>query len=268
MVNEQSVSLIISTYNWPKALELCLHSIQKQSVLPDEIIIADDGSKEPTKELIEKVQTFFPIPIVHVWQPDEGFQLAKIRNKAIAKSKYEYIIQIDGDLFLHRHFIKDHLAACEKGFFITGSRVILNKKLSDKVLSNPPEKISIFSKGITNFFNGIRQKLLGNILAKKYKTGKNKYYVKGCNMAFWKKDLIEVNGYNESFTGWGREDSELAIRLINNGIEKKFLKLQGIVYHIYHKESDRSSEPNNVTMMEQAIQNKTVWCNIGLKLYL
>jgi glycosyltransferase involved in cell wall biosynthesis len=247
-------SLIISTYNWPSALNLCLLSVLKQTILPDEIVIADDGSKEDTKELIEAFSAKSPVPVKHVWQPDEGFQLAKIRNKAIVEAKYPYIIQIDGDLILHDHFIEDHLQLQEKGYFVSGSRVLLSEETSAALLKNNTIDVFKYYSGGKNHFNKLRNKFLRQWLSTRYKvSGKNKYYVKGCNMAFWKEDLLKVNGYNESFTGWGREDSELAIRLINAGIRKKFLKMGGITYHIYHKEASKELEPRNVQMMQRAI---------------
>ena len=91
-------SLIISTYNWPEALRLCLLSVLGQSVLPDEVIIADDGSTGQTADVVEAMRPLFPVKLIHVWQEDNGFQLSKIRNKAIAMSSCDYIIQVDGDL--------------------------------------------------------------------------------------------------------------------------------------------------------------------------
>ena len=106
------------------------------------------------------------------------------------------------------------------------------------------------------------------MLARHYKTkGRHKYYVKGCNMAFWTKDLVSVNGYNEAFTGWGREDSEIAIRLMNAGIGKQFMKMGGICYHLYHKVASREMEARNIAMMEDAIKQKTVRAVEGLSKY-
>ena len=89
-----SCSLIIATYNWPEALNLVLLSIQKQTILPNEIIIADDGSSSKTQMLIADFQKIFSIPLIHVWHEDKGFRLAKIRNKAIKIANFSYIIQI------------------------------------------------------------------------------------------------------------------------------------------------------------------------------
>jgi glycosyltransferase involved in cell wall biosynthesis len=266
---KQNCSLIVSTYNWPGALLLCLKSVVEQSVLPGEIIVADDGSKNDTKELVEAFAETSPVPVKHVWQPDEGFQLARIRNRAIAQASFPYIIQIDGDLILHPHFIKDHLHIRQEGYFVSGSRVLLSKETSEGLIKNQSLQVNRYHKGSRNFFNKFRNPLLRRVLSTRYKMrGKNKFYVKGCNMAFWKKDLVKVNGYNEAFTGWGKEDSEIAIRLTNAGIKKKFLKMGGVCYHLYHQEASRELEQKNERMMERSIEEKKVFAESGLDQYL
>ena len=265
-----AISLVISTYNWPAALELCLKSVLSQSSLPGEVIIADDGSGDETRELIKKYQQTFPVPLLHIWQPDEGFQLAKIRNRAFVAASGEYLVQIDGDLILHNHFVKDHNLFKEKNRFVTGSRVLLSPRTTNSLIKNISIDVKKYSVGDSNFFNGIRIPFpaLKNLIGRTYKNSlKNKFYVKGCNMAFWKKDLIKVNGYNETFTGWGKEDSELAIRLINAGIKKRFLKFGGICYHLNHQEASREKEAGNFRMMEEADRNKFIFSPMGMDQY-
>jgi len=262
-------SLIISTYNWPQALELCLMSVLNQTQLPNEIIISDDGSTKETKNLIDSFKAKTKIPIQHIWHEDEGFQLAKIRNKSIVASNYEYIIQIDADIILHSCFIEDHLAIAEESCFITGSRTLLSNELSKVVLDNKIVKFGSYIKGSKNFLNGLRNITLRNYLSTRYKiTGKNKFDVKGCNMSFWKNDLLAVNGYDEQYSGWGREDSDLAIRLINKGVKKKYLKMGGIEYHIYHREVDRSNLEENTLKMNNSIAQNIKWAENGLNKYL
>lgn len=262
-------SLLIATYNWPVALELCLKSVLIQKTLPGEIIIADDGSREETKELIDRLRTDFPIPLRHVWQLDEGFQLARIRNKGIAAASFSYIIQIDGDLILHPYFIEDHLKLSKPGYFTTGSRMLLSPHTTQRVIEKGQLAGTKVFAGNKNIFNGLRNKWIRNLLAHHYKNkGKNIFYVKGCNMAFWKDDLIKVNGYNESFFGWGKEDSEIAIRLMNAGVKKQFLKMGGICYHLYHREVSREMEEKNTQMMTKAIKAKFTWAETGLSQYL
>src|SRR6478735_11914615 len=117
------ISLLISTYNWPEALLLVLKSALSQSVLPCEILIADDGSKEETRQIIEQFQENSLIPIRHIWQEDIGFRKSKILNKAIAQTTADYIVQIDGDCIIHKDFISDHISAAQNGFYLYGSRV-------------------------------------------------------------------------------------------------------------------------------------------------
>lgn len=250
-------------------MELCLKSVFDQSVLPGEIVICDDGSTVDTEVIVKKYQALRKVPIIHVWQKDEGFKLGQIRNKGIAKAKGDYIIQIDGDLILHKHFIKDHMQFAKQRFFTTGSRVLLSPETTESLTDNNSTDIKKYSEGDRNYFNGLRIPFLHNLLGKFYKTtGKNKYYVKGCNMAFWKNDLLKINGYNEDFTGWGKEDSEIAIRLINAGIKKQFLKFGGITYHLFHKEASREMEQKNFRMMQQAVEKKIMRTSNGVDQYL
>jgi glycosyltransferase involved in cell wall biosynthesis len=264
-------SLIISTYNWPQALDLCLKSVLIQSRMPEEVIIADDGSKDDTRQLIKTYQEKFPVPLVHVWQPDEGFQLSRIRNKAIAQAKEEYIIQIDGDLILHPQFINDHVGLSQPGYFVTGSRLILSPQTTKHLIHTSQTSINfaIHLKS-RNFFNALRIGVLRRFLANRYKVhgSAHKYYVKGCNMAFWKKDLLMVNGYNEDYVGWGKEDSEIAVRLINSGVNKKFIKMGGIAYHLYHKEAERNMDEAHTRMMFETIENNVKLSAKGINQYL
>ena len=130
-----TVSLIITTYNWPRALYLCLDSVMQQTVMPSEILVADDGSGISTRDVVRHFQNISPVPVRHIWHEDNGFRLAAIRNKAIAASKGKYIIQIDGDLILQRNFIQDHMLFAREGCFVTGSRGIITELLTRKVLS-------------------------------------------------------------------------------------------------------------------------------------
>ncbi|OQP68017.1 glycosyltransferase family 2 protein [Niastella populi] len=267
MKHTPSCTLLIATYNWPAALEQTLLSIKRQVMLPSEVIIADDGSKEETTKLIAAYQTGFPVPLRHIWQPDEGFKLGQIRNKVIAAATGEYIIQIDGDLILHPSFVKDHVHAARPNHFIGGSRVLLSEALSQEIFKSKQAGISLFHKGVRNKFNALHAPAVARFI-ELFKKEKGLYNLRGCNMSFWRKDLLAVNGYNEQITGWGREDTELVIRLYNKGIQRVFFKLQGIVYHLYHKEYDRTSVLKNDEVVQEAIENKLTWCEKGVAQYL
>lgn len=128
------VSLVISTYNWKDALCLCLLSVTRQTVIPTEVIIADDGSRSDTKLLIEEFKNHFPCPIKHVWHEDNGWRKCIIMNKAFAVCEGDYIIEIDGDIIMHSHFIEDHVTEATPGCFLVGSRGKINEKLLKRLL--------------------------------------------------------------------------------------------------------------------------------------
>lgn len=261
-----SVSLVIATYNWETALEFCVRSAFRQVVLPTEIIIADDGSGDKTRQLIDKLKEESPVPLHHVWHPDEGFRLSSIRNKAFAKSSCDYIIQIDGDILLSRHFIQDHLMMCEPGHFVCGSRVrLVDDETKQLFLCDSSQaKAKFFVE--RDFLNSLRIPLLSRLLAKRY--GREITHLRGCNMAFWRSDLIKVNGYNEDLSGWGHEDGEIALRLHFAGVQKKFLKFGGVCYHLYHHENSKSNEQVHHDSIAKVIKEQSNWCLNGLDKHL
>lgn len=265
--NKISASLIISTYNWKEALSLCLESALKQTVLPYEIIIADDGSRNDTKELINHYQSISPVAIKHIWHEDQGFRLTTIRNKVILASGGTYIIQIDGDILLDKNFVKDHLEVAKVGAFVCGSRVSLSQKCTDHILSSRNINKARFSGGLGYIFNELRSKIVRSYLASRYGQ-KEVHRLRGCNMAFWKEDLFAVNGYNEQLTFWGHEDTELAYRLLNYGIKKRFLKMGGVAYHLWHPKASRENEQVHLNVVKEIKHSGRYWCVDGLNKYL
>lgn len=251
------VSLVISTYNWPQALEICLMSALSQTRLPDEIVIADDGSKEETRLLIESFKRQSQVPIVHVWHEDLGFRLAMIRNRALRAATGDYIVQVDGDVILDSHFIADHIDVAEKGCFIRGTRCCITEEVSSQLLQEKRASLRIYSKGLKSRFNATR---LPFAFSRKESDATK---VKGCNMAFWRDDLVAVNGYNNHLQGWGHEDEELCWRLINLGLKKKIVKMHAVVYHLHHKLCSRESEDQHKEELKRCIQDRVVRAENG-----
>jgi glycosyltransferase involved in cell wall biosynthesis len=254
------ISLIIATYNWPEALELSLLSVLKQTKMPYEVIVADDGSKKETTELINKYKKIFKIPLHHVWHKDDGFRLAEIRNKAIKKAKGDFICQIDGDIILHPYYIEDYSKIAKPGFYYRGSRLKILEELSKKLLKTKQIEISFFEKGVENRFNALRSTLLNKLMSY---TKKEFVNALGCNMGFWKKDLIAVNGYSNDLIGWGHEDEELCARLINLGVLKKRIKHKAIVYHIFHPLNEDTGK-EHYFVIDEVAKNGIIKCKNGL----
>jgi glycosyltransferase involved in cell wall biosynthesis len=259
-----TVTLIITTYNWPAALDKALQSLLSQSRLPNEVIIADDGSTSETKCLIEKYQSSIEklgIQLKHSWQADEGFRLSRSRNLAISKANSDYIICIDGDIIMDERFIADHMAHSEAGCFISGKRVRLSKDYSDSIL-NTATMPSMLTKGIARGREAaFRSTSLSKLFSKKTKSVAG---IHGCNISFWREDAIKVNGFNADFVGWGAEDKEFCIRLVNLGLFNKGVKFAAGAYHIYHKESFKSMETYNQNIFDATSKHSLTWCGKGL----
>ncbi|MDH7447005.1 glycosyltransferase family 2 protein [Aquimarina sp. 2201CG14-23] len=265
MAKYPTCSLVTPTYNWPEALELLLLSIKNQTYLPNEVIVADDGSREDTANLIKRIQQDFPVPLHHVWHEDNKNQKPAIMNKAIASAKYDYIVEIDGDIIMHKDFVKDHLSLAEKGVFLYGSRVNIQEDYLDTLFKKKQTHFNFFSKGIKKRGRTLRIPFLAN----RYKTeDKRSSKLRGCNMSFWREDFLKVNGFNESLTGWGIDDSEMIQRLLNIGIKGKRLKFKGIVYHIYHKEQDKSHIHVNEIIEKETTEKKITYIEKGVDQYL
>jgi len=259
------ISLIITTYNRPDALSLVLKSVASQTKLPDEIIIADDGSDNSTSEYINTFKKKSTLKVIHSWQSDKGFRVAKSRNKAIAKSNFEYIILIDGDVVLHRKFIEDHLKHSEYGYFVQGPRVFLNELTTKKFLNTNNIMLSFFARGLSNRKNTLHS----NFLSSFFSTKKNYLHsIKTCNLAFYKIDFIRVNGFNNNIEGWGREDSEFVVRLLNSGLNRKNVRFQMIQFHLWHQNYSRTSLLKNDLILEASINKKLKWCDNGINKYL
>ena len=265
MKDNLTCALLISTYNWPQALNLVLKSVEKQSVIPDEVLIADDGSGEDTKQLVDRYQLNGTLHIKHFWQEDQGFRKAQILNKAIAASTADYIIQVDGDCILHPHHVKDHLSHAEPGVYLYGSRVNMQEKHLSLLFKNNQIDFTPFSKGIKKRTRAIYAPALSN----NYKPAPGVHRkMRGCNVSYWRKDILKVNGYDERYTGWGREDSELAWRIANTGVQGKRLRYAGIVYHIWHAEKSKNNLQRNDAMEQQTIDSKSIWTDYGIDKYL
>lgn len=260
----QSCSLIITTYNQKERLALVLDSVKNLITLPNEVLIADDGSTQDTKELIKTYQKNFPCPLLHIWQEDKGYRLSGIRNKAIEKAQSEYIIIIDGDMLLEPHFISDHLDFARHKVFLQGSRVILDSTKTSALLAKKQKP----SGGAKAKRISLLARLLYNTSTINADIFKHKDFIKGirgCNMSFYKSDCVAVNGFNESFIGWGREDSEFVARFLFNGGQMRRLKFAGIAYHLYHPENSRNMLESNHKIYLDTIKSQKTSCQKGLK---
>ncbi|WP_244664261.1 MULTISPECIES: glycosyltransferase family 2 protein [Xanthomonas] len=265
-----SCALIVLTYNWPQALRLVLESVKRQSRLPDEVIVVDDGSGAETSALMNALIPDFPVPLRHVWQEDRGFRAARCRNLGIAATSAQYVVLIDGDMLLHRDFVADHLALARPGRFLQGGRIKLNQRATIEVLAGrrPPSYTPWAPADFRAFDATPRLYAFRQLWLARWKSARPGGRVMSCNMSFWRQDLVRVNGFDEAMQGYGAEDRELAVRLANAGVAKHPLKWAALACHLEHRsraqtDVDDASLPNNRRLME-CQRSGAVWCLQGL----
>ncbi len=268
------ISVIVTTYNWPEALEACLNSLLSQEDSHFEIIIADDGSSHETQNLITKFIQENSISIKTAHHDDLGFRAGTIRNKAVALSKGAYLIFIDGDCIVLPNFIKRHRQLAERKFFVPGNRILLSRPYTSKILTQnlPLHKKSIFyfiMQRLLYKINRIIPFIYNPIAHLRYIHPTRWKKAMTCNLAMFKSDFIDINGFDEQFEGWGYEDSDLVIRLINSKVYRKEGRFAVPVLHCWHKQNDRSNHDKNLQRLFQRLKNKhTTYIKQGINQYL
>lgn len=265
---DPSVAVILSTYNRPLALDLVIEALSKQTVRPSEIYVADDGSDSKTEEVIN---TWLSrgIPITHCWHEDRGFRKTVIMNEAIRRAKANYVICMDGDCIPFPNFISDHLNFRESGYILAGGRILASLKLTEELEQKKRDffEISIFGWWLLRLKKQINRWLpLIRLPDGKWRKQQARKWelVRGCNFSVDLKALKAVNGFDETLDGWGMEDSDLAVRLINSGLKVKTLRYAAPQLHLWHKEEDRSRLKRNVDFLNETISAKRIHALKGL----
>ncbi len=258
-------SLVVTTYNRKEALHLVLLSAARQAVPPHELIVADDGSSADTRELVLRHASRSPFPIRHVWQEDDGFRAGRIRNMGIAAATCRYVILVDGDMVLHRRFVEDHVDSAEPQTFGQGSRVLLGPETTARMTRNEDIEVGFLTAGIGRRRHTVRSKVLSRILTRKSTSAR---LLKSCNQGFWREDLVRVNGFNEDMKGWGLEDDELGVRLLNAGIRRRSLRFAALAYHLHHKCCPRERVSVNHGILAETARRKRIRCDNGLDQHL
>jgi glycosyltransferase involved in cell wall biosynthesis len=256
-----TITLVVNTYNQPEYLARVLAAVARQSSPPDEVLLADDGSETPTKEAFARWSAKQTFRTVHVWQKNEGFRRSKILNQAIATSRSDYLVFLDGDTLPHPQFIADHCATAVRGFFVQGHRALIEQKAAEWFGTKDfftERGRAVFQNQISGLKNSFRWPIAFRKI-KDHLRG-----IRGCNLAIWRDDLVRVNGYNEAFTGWGREDSELAVRLMNSGIRRLDLRGHALCFHLWHPPASRAGLTTNDVLLEAAVRGRATRCERGL----
>jgi glycosyltransferase involved in cell wall biosynthesis len=273
------ITVIVPTYNRPKALELSLRSLSMQSLLPDEVLIADDGSGQETRDTIsrlkEELKAWFLIR--HVWQEDIGFRKPRILNETVRQSTGDYLVFLDGDCMAHRHFIRFHVEKSTPDAILSGKRVDIGKALTDKLLR---EGRIVLKSGLMLMLDSfmsakprsrkvlegivIRNRLLRKIM---HRDRINNDGVWGCNFSLYKELFMAINGCDEDFLDGSIEDNDIGIRVINQG--KRIISVRNLanIFHLWHQSSwnfDNQKYQSNLAIMNRRIANREPYCLNGI----
>ncbi|HEY0847774.1 MAG TPA: glycosyltransferase family 2 protein [Noviherbaspirillum sp.] len=275
MNSNMLISVIVTTYNRPDALSTVLDALLDQNDPNFEIIIADDGSGEPTRAAIAAFRGKPHAPglkrLVHAWQPDDGFRASAARNLGVHASRGDYLVFLDGDCIPRPDFIARHRLLAEPGFMVSGSRVLMSEPFTRQILSNasqPPVHRHGFAYWLKQRLAGKTNKVVPllhfpNTPMRHYRAVKwNR--IKSCNLAIWRSDYVAVDGFDESFVGWGHEDADVVLRLARHGVRRKGGAFSTEVFHLWHRENTRATESENRKRVEERMKTGVTRADTGL----
>lgn len=256
------ISVIVATYNRPDALRLVIQSLLSQTEDNYEILIADDGSKPDTAELVKSFQTESSIAIHHIWQEDDGFRLSRIRNLATQQAHGEYLIFLDGDCIVQPDFVAQHRKLAKPQRMVTGSRILLEEQLTQRLCASQSWSFDNFrSEAIRHRISGQVNKVLPIYIKLPY--GFSREYsdfvwrrIKGCNLACWKADADAIHGFDETLVGWGHEDADFVFRLHEYGVRRTSGAWATEVFHLWHKMADKATAERNAQIVRAKILAK------------
>ncbi len=263
------ISVIVATYNREDALDAVLRGLSRQSDRNFETIVADDGSGPATARVIEAWTSRGNFPLAHVRHEDRGFRLAEIRNRAIAKSAGEVCIFLDGDCIPRPGFVAAHRRLAEPGWFVAGNRILIGQALTARILDGhlEPELWDAWTwavrwtRGEVNRLLPLVPLPLGPLRRLRPRAWRT---ARGTNLAIRRDDLVRVDGFDAAFSGWGREDSDIMVRLMRSGIRRKDGRFATGVLHLWHPEFDRSRLAENERMLAEVIRGDRVRALRGL----
>ena len=265
-------SLIVTTYNRPDALAAVLAGVLAQHDRGFEVLVADDGSRDDTRALVGRIAAGAPLRIAHVWQEDRGFRAGAARNRAAALARGQYLVFLDGDCVPRPDFVAQHRRLAERGWMVACNRILLSEPFTREVLAGSlPIHGWTFGqwrescrRGAINRTAPLRTLPLGPLR----RLGARRWQrVRTCNLGLWAEDFRAVNGFDEAFEGWGFEDSDLAVRLLNLGVRRKYGAFATGVLHLWHRENDRGREGENWQRLQQRLAGGETRASRGLEQY-
>lgn len=264
------ISIVITTYNRSEALAVVLRALAQQDDKHFEVLIADDGSAPEHQRAVATMAAETGLRVIHVWHPDVGFTAGCARNRGVSAASGDYIVFLDGDCVPEVDFVRQHRRLRESGCFVNGSRVLLSPSFTRDAIEG---KVSLVGRGawywLYKRFTGEASKLTGLLRLPDFDGRKYRSFIwkgiRSCNMGVWRVDFEAINGFDESFVGWGHEDADFVLRLHNHGVVRKNGFCATEVYHLWHPESSRSLESVNAQKVKERMRTGEVLPTLGYR---
>ena len=271
-MSPERIGVVITTYNSPLWLSKVLTGYENQSQPDFRVIIADDGSTNETRDLIDRFRERGILQIDHVWHEDDGSRKCQILNKAIRETDCDYLIFTDGDCIPEPDFIATHQRLAEPGVFLSGGYIKLTMPVSEAISDDDIRSGVIFdpqwlvSKGQPK--NHKLWKLSSSSLKKTFLNAITPAAASwnGMNSSTWTKDLIAVNGFNEDMQ-YGGLDRELGERLWNFGHKSRQIRYSTVCLHLDHARGYSKPEiwAKNRAIRKAVKDNRTFWAENGIE---
>jgi len=256
------VSIIVITHQRPDALALLLRGMARQTRPADELVVAEDGASPATRACLERAAPGYPSRLIHLTQPHEGPRMARARNLGLAAASGDYVIFLDGDQIPARHFVADHLAFARPGTFTQGSRALAGPRTTTALLQQGALDLPLLAQDLDRRRHLLRIPALWWLFARPDRTARA---LKSCNLAFWREDLLRLNGFEERMRGWGLEDLELCARAYHLGLVRRNLRLGAGVIHLWHGAPGRLTDDNpNWPIYRETLASRRVRALEGL----
>ena len=256
-----TVDVIVSTSNRVRNLELCLRQYARQMYKEFSVVVADDGSTDGTKQMLEKLGSELPFPLTHIRHRKKGFRKAKIINEAVKACSDEYIFFTDCDCMPSENLLEIHAQRRARGTLLLGGAVRMSKERSEKYLrkvrKDPSHSLHLIDKDM--------RKLRKQVLKAQQRSLKPEMRgprIFGANFSLYREDFLAVNGFDENFVGWGNEDGDIRERLKLIGVKPLPIYEEAVVFHLFHPRDHTASLRQNKAYARRP--DLTAWCVNGI----
>jgi GT2 family glycosyltransferase len=263
-----TISVVVSTYEWPEALDAVLFGLSEQTDADFDVVVADDGSGPETAAVVERWHPAFGARLFHIRQADQGFRLARVKNLGAQAAAGDFLVLIDGDAIPRRGFVAALRKSAVPGWFVAGKRLELSGTLTDRVLA---ERLPVHRWSLARWARerGRSSRLEALTPRDRRRPGRdglpefvphaNRY---GVLCGVWREDFERANGFDMRYEQWGEEDVDLAVRLHRLGLRCGWPGPQGTLLHLWH---ESRKEHRNTGLLEETRASDRVEAVVGLR---